>query len=280
MINRFKVIPLLAIMLVMSSVAVFGTTNGINITYNTNDDTDIKAAVAAAAQAVTGKDATSVHIKTQNAKKADGTSGKGDVEIMSYASGVLTFDPIAFKDAKPKEAKKAMVAFMDALKESSISSDTQSDIMAQIQESDPDVANMMIPIIMDSTKADMFTAYKWLYPILVVLRIVFGIGATVLIFMTVGSTIIDLAYIGLPVWRENSEEKGKKHPAGVSYEALKVVIETEKNIMDGAYKNAYFVYLKRRATAYIFLSLCILYLIAGELGGLVQAVLNMFSGVV
>lgn len=205
------------------------------------------------------------------------------VELFEFdkTSGILKFNDEKYKEANKKQADKAIIAFIKGIKDSSLTLDTQQDIVNQIQESNTDVAAVMIPLIFGDSKADLFTAYKWLFPFIQMLRIVFGIGSIIIILLLIGSTIIDMVYIGLPVWRVQQEEKGQgKHPFGVSYEALKTVKEVEKNLGEGSYQNAYIIYFKRRALTYIILSICLLYLIVGELGGLISWILGLASGIV
>lgn len=213
----------------------------------------------------------------------EGNSKDGDtIELLKYNSdkGILTFSAEGFKKANQKKAENIMKVFIKELKDSSLPLDVQQEIMNQIQESDNDVAAIMIPLIFDESKADLFTAYKWLYPFLQILRVVFGIGAVLIVLLLIGSTIMDMVYIGLPVWREKEADKGKKNPFGVSYEAIKTVTEIEKSLGDGGYQNAYLLYLKRRALTYVVFAICLLYLIVGELGGLISWLLSLASGVV
>nr|WP_308545723.1 hypothetical protein [uncultured Lachnoclostridium sp.] len=272
-----KIALLTLIFLFSMSFTLFAAEGGTRIPINPNDKAGITEAMTSAGKAVGNADSSSiVKVPTKNSKDKDAK----EVELFKFnGSNELTFFEDNFKQARPKEVKKAMTAFIDSLKDSSISADTQQDIMNQIQESDSDVAAMMLPLIFDNTKADLFTAYKWLYPFMSVVRVVFGLGAVVLILIVIASTILDLAYIGLPMWRENSTEKSKgKKPFGVSLEALSTVMSVEKNL--GEYQNAYLIYFKRRALTYIVLSIAILYLVAGELGGLISWVLQLVSGIV
>lgn len=234
-------------------------TNGI--TYNENS-TDVKVDVL---------------LKNQNSGNLNSTV------LIKYdkSNGTLIFDEAVFKNSNQKDAKNKITSFINNLKDSSVDLDTQQSIMSQIQESDSDVAAVMIPLIFDESKADLYTAYKWLYPFLSILRVVFGIGAIAIILLLVGSTIMDLVYIGLPVWREKDAENGKgKNPFGVSYEAIKTVKEIELTMTEGNYQNAYLLYFKRRALTYIVLAICLLYLIVGELGGLISWILSLASGIV
>ncbi|WP_139241082.1 hypothetical protein [Anaerocolumna jejuensis] len=274
-ISRVSLLLILSMLLSSSMFSIFAETN---IPISANDKGDIEAAIKEASEANgTESSSTSEVVIKSTDKNADGTK---TAKIFEYnGENSIVFDEKEFKRANQKEARKALFAFVNSLKESSISADTQQEIMNEIQESDSDVAAMMLPMVFDNTKADIFTAYKWLAPFMSVIRVFFGLGSVVIIIMVISSTIFDLAYIGLPVWRETQDEKsGGKKPFGVSHEALSTVREVEKNLE--VYKNAYVMYLKRRATTYIVLSIALLWLIAGEMSGLIGWVLSLASGIV
>lgn len=203
-------------------------------------------------------------------------------ETTGSSGGKFSIDPSAFKEAKKDDVTKAMKLFTDGLTNSGGSADTVQQIMADIQDTDSSVSSVMLPLIFASTKGDMYQAYKISSPFLEILSVVLGVGAVLLILLLLFSTVMDLAYIGLPVWREaQAGKEGGKNPFGVSYEALTTVKEVEKGLGggDGGYRNAYLLYFKRRALTYIILAICIFYLICGGLSGIIGFVLNLVSGI-
>lgn len=276
MFKRLTALSIMILVLLSLSVPVFAD---VNIYLNANDKTAIENALKEANKAI-GSD-NSIELKVRNAEKG----GEKEVTLFKYDDGanMLVFFEDNFSKSNQKELKKVMTAFINSIKDSTLSNDSQQYIMTQLQESNRDVAAMLLPMILDSTTADLFTAYKWLYPFLQILRVIIGIGVVGIILLLVGSTIMDLCYIGLPVWRETVAEKGqttgKSHPFGVSYEALCTVKQVEQALEGNGYKNAVLIYFKRRAITYVTLSICLLYLIVGELGGLISWLLSLGSGV-
>ncbi len=204
-------------------------------------------------------------------------------DLLTVKDGTdIYVDINSFKKAKKSDVSAAMELFVKALNDVAMDPDTAHQIMNDIQDVDSSVSSIMLPLIFASTKGDMFAAYKIMAPFLDVLSIVLGVGAVILILILLFSTVMDLAYIGLPVWREAQEGKNNgKHPFGVSYEALRTVQEVEKGIGggDGEYRNAYLLYFKRRALTYIILAICIMYLICGGLSGIIGFVLQLVSGI-
>ncbi|WP_079913009.1 hypothetical protein [Paenibacillus sp. 32352] len=217
--------------------------------------------------------------------KANSGVESSDTRLLVYddSSGAIKFNSTNFNAATEKSRKNALGIFIEELQKSPVSTQTQQNIIDTMSSYNSDVSVLLIPLVMDSTKADVFTAMKWLNPILPVVRVIFGIGAVFLSIFLIGSTILDLAFIGLPFAREwmdaRSESNGK--PRFVTNDALSVVKETEASLdSSGGYKNAYVIYLRRRALTYIVLAICLLYLVVGELGGLIAWILKLGSGVV
>lgn len=229
-----------------------------------------------------GFDSGTSTIKVSNTEKSGaGVPEKLNLFTWDSTTSSLYFSVDAFKSGNEKEVKKAMTSFIDELKNSNVPDSTQQSIMTEIQATDTEVSAFMIPLIFDNSKADLFTAYKWISPLLGALRTLFGVGAFVIILILVGSTILDLVYMGIPLWREAKAEKSgsNSRPWGISYEAYSVIKETESTNTSGEYRNVYLVYFRRRVLTYVLLSICIMYLIAGEIGSLVGWLLNLTSGI-
>ena len=204
-------------------------------------------------------------------------------QIMEVEGTQLSINKTQWSKANKKDVNKAMRAFIDHLDTQGFSDDAMQSFMSNVQSSDNSVSSVMLPLIFEKTQGDMYQAYKITSPFLDILSVVLGVGAVILILLLLFSTVMDLAYIGLPVWRESQAGKdgGKKNPFGVSYEAILTVEEVEKGIGggDAGYKNAYLLYFKRRALTYIILAICIMYLICGGLSGIISFVLTLVSGI-
>ena len=204
-------------------------------------------------------------------------------KIMEVEGTQLSINKTQWSKANKKDVNKAMRAFIDHLDTQGFSDDAMQSFMSNVQSSDNSVSSVMLPLIFEKTQGDMYQAYKITSPFLDILSVVLGVGAVILILLLLFSTVMDLAYIGLPVWREAqaSKDGGKKNPFGVSYEAILTVEEVEKGIGggDAGYKNAYLLYFKRRALTYIILAICIMYLICGGLSGIISFVLTLVSGI-
>lgn len=271
---KLSVMMLLSFMLVFSSVTVFGAkaVEGLTpIAYPANEATAVKAIVEK-------YDADKVYLEP----KAGETLTNSGVLVKSTNDGVLQFNSGDFAKATERSKKRAVKSFITIMQESNLDAQVQQNLFDSMAGADKELQAMMLPLIFDNTSADLYTAMKWVSPILQVFRVVLGIGAIVLIALIFLSTVLDCAYIGIPMARGNKEGgSGNDKPFGISYDAISVVKEVESSL-DGnnRYKNPYFLYFIRRSTTYIVLVICILYLVVGELSGLMSWLLSLGSGVV
>jgi hypothetical protein len=206
----------------------------------------------------------------------------GVEELIENADGKIKINERVWNDAKQKDVTKVMEKFIAGLIQTDADEQAIQDFMKEFQNADNNIAQVMIGISFSTVKADLYQAYVIMKPFLDLLNIVLGVGCVLLILILFASTVMDLAYIGLPVWREAQDGKGKKNPFGVSYEALRTVQDVEKGLGggDGEYRNAYLLYFKRRALTYIILAICIMYLICGGISGIISFVLNLVGGIV
>lgn len=197
------------------------------------------------------------------------------------------FNATFFEKATNDSRKTALKQFVENLQLSGMTEQSQQRVFDQMQAGNKEINRVLIPMVMDSSSADLYGAMRVVAPFLPFVRVVFGIGAILITLFLVGSTILDLVFIGLPIARE-SMSKGKDGASGgkpgfISTDAQSVINETESNVGSsggGGYKNAYILYFKRRALTYIVLAFCLLYLVVGELGGLIAWLMSLGDGVV
>lgn len=197
--------------------------------------------------------------------------------------GSYTFDETKFNTLEAKSQQAFVTDLMRELKSAKYSSTITQEFSDGLSAADSNIANLLIPFVFDDLGADMATAYKWVAPVLNTLRVILGVLAIGVLLILVISTILDCCYIGLPIAREfanknNPDAIGKK-PFLISYDAYKTINEAESQMTGGEYKNPFGVYFKRRAVTYIILALCLFYLVAGEMSGLISWLLSMVSGI-
>ncbi len=263
----------------MFAPSVFASVAKVTFSTDAIPDTAIKEAIKEAtegmdAEVVAGKE-NELHVKYKGevhhvatyTKDAQGTSATFVLED-------------SWSKLKAKTQTSTMKLFIDSLTDNDNVDDTAlNTFMNDLQQQDRSVATAMLPLLYESVNADLYQAYIIAKPFLDVLNVILGVGCVLLILLLLFSTVMDLAYIGLPMWRESTANKngGGKTPFGVSYEAVSTVKEIESNT-GGDYKNGYLLYLKHRGLTYIVLALCIVYLICGGISGIISFVLSLTSG--
>lgn len=206
-----------------------------------------------------------------------------DTRMLTYDKnkGVLEYHDDNFRSATTKSRKKALGLFVENLQSSRVSKSTQDDIYQHLVMANDEISRMMVPLMMDKTSADLYTAGKWVSPFVPTVRVIIGVAVFIITFFLIATSILDLLFIGMPMARERMVKKDGQKISWVTHDAESVVREVESSISSvGGYKNPYLLYLRRRVFTYIILALCLLYLIAGELGGLITWLLQLMSGVV
>lgn len=271
--KSFLMTLLLVFVMMLSSISVFAADDGWEeVKYPPSEKPSVSAVMTDYAN---------------NGKKLEAKAGKSeefgsnDNLVEDGDKGTIRFNKKAFENATDGSRKKAVGSFVSILQDSDVSPQTQQNIFEGMSNADKDLQAMMIPLIFDSTSADLYTAMKWVTPLLGVLRVVLGVGAIILVLLILASTLLDCIYIGIPMARGGKDGNSNDKPFGVSYDAISVVKEVESSL-DGnsKYKNGYLIYLRRRAITYFVLGLCLLYLIVGELGGLMAWLMSLGSGIV
>lgn len=280
--NRFtKILTMfLAVFMLCSMFApsVFASVATVSFTTDALPETAIKEAIKAATEAMDSQVVAGQENKLF-VKYKGVTYHVATYEKDSTGNGARFILEDSWTKLNSKTQTSTLKHFMDVL----IDKDTVDDkalntFMNDLQQQDRSVATAMLPILYESVVPDLYQAYIIAKPFLDVLNIILGVGCVLLILMLIFSTVMDLAYIGLPMWRESTANKnGSKTPFGVSYEAVSTVKEIESNT-GGDYKNGYVLYLKHRGLTYIVLALCIVYLICGGLSGIISFVLSLVSG--
>ena len=180
------------------------------------------------------------------------------------------------------DRSKIVNIFIQSLSKSEADENLVQSFLGVLSDGDNALSADLLSATFAYVQGDMFYAFKFMEPFLEVMNKILGVAAVLLILILLASTCLDLAYIGLPIFRENveskSDGKGSSYHIPISHEARTSVQMTEQ-ATDGVYKNTYLIYFRRRALSYILLAICIMYLITGGLGNIIGFVLNLVSGI-
>lgn len=219
----------------------------------------------------------------------------GSVKIFVLKNNnAFTFDGAKFEDIDDSSFQQALINEFAKLMASDKYRNRFSDadrtaIYNEIKDNCGQANAAMVAALFQDTKADMFSALRIFQPFNGIVGTILGICVLALIILLIGSTALDMAYINFPIARnfmygkdkEGGDKGGAKKPWGVTADAWSVVNECEGgggSGGDGKYKNANIAYFKRRIVTYIVVAIMILYLLSGQLAGLIGWLMNLVSG--
>lgn len=200
---------------------------------------------------------------------------------VSATGSTITYNKSNFNKCLSSSRKDAVKNFVADLQSSGLDEQVQQSVIDTLSQSDRNISRLLIPAVMDSVSADLFGAGKAIKPFVDPMNLLIGIIVYIVMFLIILSTTLDLAYIGIPIFRDSadnrSNDKGKI--PFISSDAISVVKESEGGSgSSGGYKNPYITYFKRRFITYVVLAVCILYLVLGEISGLITWLLSLGEG--
>lgn len=144
------------------------------------------------------------------------------------------------------------------------------------------VGSKMLNMILSNTKPDFVSANKIYQPFSGLVGTVLGLGAVLIMAFLAIVMVADIAYITLPPVRLLVEEgeggKGVKSKLFSHDATYAVQVAESQDSGNGSPKQALGIYFKRRVFMLILLGICLLYLIQGEIFGLVGKILDLVSG--
>lgn len=206
--------------------------------------------------------------------------------LFTQNGNTFKFNATQFEQSESSLQQAALSTFVRKVNSTNkISNSDKNKIYDEIKNNCSGATAAMIGVIFEDNKADLFSALKIFSPFGSVFGSILGIGVIVIIVLLLGSTVFDLVYLGVPVARnyltDKQDQKGGGKPWGITNEAWTVINEVEGgngSSSNGKYRNAYILYFKRRIITYIVLAICILYLLSGQIAGLISWLMSLVSG--
>lgn len=210
------------------------------------------------------------------------TSKGGDIAVLKLSPTEVVFYPDNYSQITAKEQKKFASKFVEELNASDVTGNTKNLIYAQMQNSSTELAPHMITAILDEVSAtkQMGKVMQIVSPFLPVLSIIVGIGTIIVVFLLILSTVADLAFITIPLFRtkvSGDGKSGEKVPF-ISHDAQSVVSQTESSTGGEGYTNPVLLYFKRRMITYLVFGICLFYLVFGGFSALVTSLLGLVGG--
>lgn len=141
----------------------------------------------------------------------------------------------------------------------------------------------LIAVLMQDTKPDFISAMRIYAPFQSPISTALGVFALLLFSALTISTLIDLFYIGIPVFNSFLMGDGKEKPGIVSAAAYNAYLTEASGAGGGqggksSFKSAAGIYFKHRVIMLVLMFICILYLVSGEIWNFLADVMSLFGG--
>lgn len=200
--------------------------------------------------------------KKCDSKNSDSTVNlKRDfVKFVEGSNNRITCDMDWYTGLTVVSQRIVMREWLDTINTSNMSSKDKARLYNFVAEQDKSVS-ALVRELSDEVNSDFASAMSWFQPFKGPINTILGIIAILIIVFTVLTTLIDLAYLSLPVIRSALEGNKTDRPKLVSNEAYITVQESEA-VREGSYLGRYF---KHRIGMMIMLMLALAYLCSGEI---------------
>lgn len=187
----------------------------------------------------------------------------------------------AFNSLSYTDKVDIITEFITAINEADdLSSTTKQAIYTSVSQNIDDTFVAYIPDIVNATSADILGGLSFFAPFQSAFGVILGVGVILLVLALITSTLVDFAYLGSPGimnWFLKSSEKSTIRLKFISADAQDIANAAMHSNAQG---NVYLAYLRRRWVTYIVLSVCILYLLTGQIADFIGWILSLGSGIV
>lgn len=187
---------------------------------------------------------------------------------------------VEYRKLKEKDKQTVMQQAISIItsKETNISRMNKNKIFNNLCDLDVSTSSF-VRQLSDDVTADFNEAYsRYFKPWSGELGIALGVISLGMFISLAMMILIDLAYIVLPFFQMLFTDLGykKNRPMFVSIEAVNAVKEAESKAGQG-YTNPVGVYFRSKLKQLIAISLCLVYLVSGEIYNLIGAIMDYFS---
>lgn len=219
-----------------------------------------------------GKNNATLNAITSEVNKS---SGK---KILKYSSssGILSFNNQLYADFDTVEKREYMSDTLGYVKNASLNDRVKNKMFNFIADQDTTSSAAIRNLKVDS-QANLASASSIMKPFSGGISIALGV-ISILILMFLGlSTVLDVAYIALPFARVAFSSDDNKKPLFLTGDAWASVTDSEQTVGSGHYQSAIGMYFRRRLMTLIVISVCIIYLVTGQIFDLVGWFIDVFA---
>lgn len=169
----------------------------------------------------------------------------------------------------------------------SVTTETVDDFL-EILTNELGVGSAILSALLKDVKPNYGTAMSILSPFSGAIGTFMAIGAILILTLLGASIVLDMAFICIPPFQlflmpqgasgPRKEDGGSSKIGGfVSMEAVKAVTEAN-GAKDGEYKSPLIIWAKRKVIQIALCCICLLYLVGGQIWGLMGKLLDLFTG--
>lgn len=184
----------------------------------------------------------------------------------------------SYKELKQNEKQDVMQSALDGIYNSRISRTNKNKIYNELCALDTSTSSL-VRQLSDDVNADFNGAYKYFKPFSGPLGIVLGLFSLVLFALLAMTIVVDIAFMTIPfiqTWlMGDSGDKAKF----VSLEAVSAVKESASKIGTSEYRSPINYYLKTKTKQLVAISICLLYLVSGQIYSVLAQIIDYFSGI-
>lgn len=184
----------------------------------------------------------------------------------------------SYKKLKQKEKQDVMQLSLDGIYNSRISRTNKNKIYNELCALDTSTSSL-VRQLSDDVNADFNGAYKYFKPFSGPLGIVLGLFSLILFALLAMTIVVDIAFMTIPfiqTWlMGDSGDKAKF----VSLEAVSAVKESASKIGTSEYRSPINYYLKTKTKQLVAISICLLYLVSGQIYSVLAQIIDYFSGI-
>lgn len=184
----------------------------------------------------------------------------------------------SYKKLKQKEKQDVMQLALDGIYNSRISRTNKNKIYNELCALDTSTSSL-VRQLSDDVNADFNGAYKYFKPFSGPLGIVLGLFSLILFALLAMTIVVDIAFMTIPfiqTWlMGDSGDKAKF----VSLEAVSAVKESASKIGTSEYKSPINYYMKTKTKQLVAISICLLYLVSGQIYSVLAQIIDYFSGI-
>lgn len=198
--------------------------------------------------------------------------------LVAYSSdtGILAFDNQMYSTYTSVEKREFMSDALGYIKRSKLNDKVKNKLFNFIADQDTTSSAAIRNLKVDA-QTDLATASSILKPFTGTISIILGVICLLVVLLLGVGTVLDIAYIALPMSRVLYTNNDERRPLLLSQEAYSSVVDGENSVGSGNYVSAIALYMRRRIIVLLCVGLAIIYLVTGQIFDIIGFFVDMFA---